>query len=255
MRYLIVAALAATSLASPAMAVDKSWYVGLEGGVMWPQDESVHASGFGDIVDVNYKTGIDVDGIVGYDFGWLRLEGEVGYKHARHDNYDIPQIFYPGSTLGQEVPGSINQVVNPINVDADGSTRVWSGMLNALLDANLTERLAIYGGGGVGYHSTRIRIDFGDGPLTLKDNGFAWQVIAGARYAVSDNVDIGLKYRYFRTDRLNDSDVSSRFASHSVLASLIYNFASPPPHHRRRRPLRRRRHHHHRRRRRARMDR
>ena len=32
-----------------------------------------------------YRTGFDVDAIAGYDFGVIRLEGEVGYKHAGID--------------------------------------------------------------------------------------------------------------------------------------------------------------------------
>ena len=58
-------------------------------------------------------------------------------------------------------------------------------------------------------------------------------------------MDLGLKYRFFNTKKLNFSesggqvpfDLDGRFRSHSLLASLIYNFA--PPLLRRRRRLRR----------------
>ena len=62
---------------------------------------------------------------------------------------------------------------------------------------------------------------------------------------VSSNVDVGLKYRYFRTGHLNFNDTlaftgvgtgsggtaffdaSDKFQSHSLLASLTYNFSAP----------------------------
>ena len=34
---------------------------------------------------VNYNTGYDVDGVIGYDFGGFRLETEVGYRRAYTD--------------------------------------------------------------------------------------------------------------------------------------------------------------------------
>ena len=55
---------------------------------------------------------------------------------------------------------------------------------------------------------------------------------------VTSNLDAGLKYRYFRTGKLNFNDnvtttdaavafaSSDHFSSHSLLASLIYNFGA-----------------------------
>ena len=181
MRYVVLAALAATSLASPAMAVDKSWYAGIEGGLLFPKDETISADGFGDIIDVDYKTGVDLDAIVGYDFGLFRLEGELGYKRAKHSGYEVA-FFDMGEQLSQEGPPTNNQVVNGVEVDANGNTRVWSLMLNGLFDFNVSERFALYAGGGVGYHNTRVKIDFDNGieSGSIKDSGFAWQLIGGA---------------------------------------------------------------------------
>jgi hypothetical protein len=88
------------------------------------------------------------------------------------------------------------------------------------------------------------------------------QGIAGVRYAISPNIDLGLKYRYFRTGKvaLNDdaqafagnpnrltvagtvpvivdqttnavafTDYEQKFRSHSLLASMIFNFGAPEP--------------------------
>ena len=93
-------------------------------------------------------------------------------------------------------------------------------------------------GGGVVTHGVgRARVKFaGD-----RDSAFAYQAIAGVRKAVTDNVELGLKYRYFRTAKLNFDDgfndglnvvnVSSggKLRTHSLLASLIFNFGAPAP--------------------------
>jgi len=113
MRKLLLAS-AVAAIATPAVARDGSPYVGLEGGVLFPQHMSgVFTSTFtqgaqtpaagtaaalpgtgnvgvlpatfttvpGPIVgnsNVRFKTGYDIDAIIGYDFGMFRLEGELG---------------------------------------------------------------------------------------------------------------------------------------------------------------------------------
>ena len=75
-------ALASTALASPALARDGQWYVGVEGGAMLVEDITSDVGGIVDTSEVDHDTGYDFDGIVGYDFGGFRLESEVAYKSA-----------------------------------------------------------------------------------------------------------------------------------------------------------------------------
>ena len=73
----ITLALASTALATPAVARDHSWYVGVEGGAMLVEDthfDYTRVTGgvtritVPDGVIVNHKTGVDADLIGGYDF-------------------------------------------------------------------------------------------------------------------------------------------------------------------------------------------
>ena len=88
MRKLTIAvALASTALATPAVARDHSFYAGLEGGVMWIEDVDFDYADTTGLtitpgVTVAHHSGFDVDAVAGYDFGMLRLEGEVSYKRA-----------------------------------------------------------------------------------------------------------------------------------------------------------------------------
>ncbi len=247
MRNYLLAAAAATVLASPAVARDGAPYVGIEGGVMWAKDFDVDVDGeflfdngetiteedFSDEISLDHKTGIDLDMIAGYDFGMFRLEGELGWKKANLDEGESEAL----DDLDDE-----GFLVDD-DFDLDGSTKALSFMVNGLLDFGDEDGLSFYGGLGVG----RARVK----SAGEKDSAWAWQAILGTRYAISPNIDLGLKYRYFRTGNLDfgsetvsfsDGDIlfpdtgtvtvaadDINFKSHSLLASLIFNFAPPPP--------------------------
>src|SRR5947209_7720747 len=100
--------------------------------------------------------------------------------------------------------GSISRThVKGDNFPATGRGRAISAMLNALLDFGNQDALSGYAGAGVGLARVSYRVDSGTlpgpGPFFYDDSysGLAWQGILGARYAVSQNIDFGLKYRYF----------------------------------------------------------
>jgi len=103
-------ALASTALATPALARDNQWYVGVEGGAMIAEDLSINVAGNNGASEVDHDAGYDFDGIVGYDFGGFRLEAEVGYKAAAANRVQanapgIPQstsqcAWYPSDSRG-----------------------------------------------------------------------------------------------------------------------------------------------------------
>ena len=223
MRNILLAAVAAAALATPALARDGSPYIGIEGGIVQPQDfdlkvttnDPLIRSGNGFTIDM--KKGIDADAILGYDFGAFRVEGELGYKKLVGDTIRLDNDL--ADDLG---------LVNPVIGNADNG-RVWSLMANGLLDFGNDDGLSGFIGAGIG----RARVKFaGD-----RDSAFAGQIIAGVRHAITPNLDVGVKYRYFRTARLSFGDsfddgtdfaARGKLRTHSLLASLIYNFGAPP---------------------------
>jgi outer membrane protein OmpA-like peptidoglycan-associated protein len=65
------------------------------------------------------------------------------------------------------------------------------------------------------------------------DTRFAWQVVAGLRQAITDNIDITVRYRFFNVDNVRTVDfrgleAESRFRSHSLLGGITFNFGAPP---------------------------
>jgi len=244
MRKLLFATAATLAfVASPAVARDGSGYIGVEGGLLFPNDSSIDvdpdptddddAGSFDSGLDIDYRRGIDVDVIGGYDFGMFRVEGELAYKRAKLDQLELSTALQ--DLIEDEIGGPITEE----DLDLGGRARVTSGMINALVDFGDDAGFGAYAGAGIGLAGVKVGVDDDND----SDSALAWQLIAGLRTAITQNVDLGLKYRYFRTGRLNfeneldfdgepfDVGLRSRFSSHSLLASLIFNFASaaPPP--------------------------
>ncbi|HVI05417.1 MAG TPA: flagellar motor protein MotB, partial [Sphingomicrobium sp.] len=196
---LATAATVAVVIASPAAATrDNSGYVGIEGGVMFPQSQSLFGTivftnpattGFArqNIGSVRYRTGYDVDVIGGYSFGMFRLEGELGYKRAKMKNPVLSPAFVTAFGTGSGYPTSSAYTTgNSFNLRY--YTGVYSAMVNGLVDFGGNGSFGGYVGGGAGYAHVK--------QFNGSKSGFAWQLLAGVYAPVSDNIDIGLKYRY-----------------------------------------------------------
>ena len=222
MRKYLLAAVAAFAIASPAAARDGAGYIGIEGGLLFAKDShidvDVDGTQFNSGLSIDYKRGLDADLIGGYDFGMFRLEAELGWKRAKADQLEL------SDALEDALEEEFGEPVTADDLDLDGRVRVISLMANGLLDFG-NDGVSGFVGAGYGIAGVNAADDV--------DRTTAWQLLAGVRAAVGDNVDVGLKYRYFRTGRLNyeeedfGSDLSTRFKSHSLLASLIFNFGAP----------------------------
>lgn len=224
---------AAAIAAVPAQAREGQFYVGIDGGVLLEDQVDVDLALTDPQTNAAFadtETGIDADIVFGYDFGAFRLEAEGGYKRAS----------YSGLTVldSRILPGGLTVPVGTV-VQNEDDLAIWSGMVNGLLEFGKDDGFHIFGGGGVGFANLDLPVVV-DGVGTVVDDSatdFAWQLLAGARVAITDNLDLGVKYRYFVIDEFelnaaNGAPIDAGFSSHSVLASLVYNFggaAAPAP--------------------------
>jgi opacity protein-like surface antigen len=155
----------------------------------------------------------------------------LGHKRAKRDGFDLDGGLE--TTLGTAIGASVD---NEAFDDADGKVTLNSAMVNVLGDFGADDGLSFYAGVGAGRAWARA-LDDGD-------KAWAFQAIAGVRSPISENIDIGLKYRYFRTQELNfeggplgvggplrvanfNPSLNGKYRSHSLLASLIFNFGAP----------------------------
>lgn len=241
MRKILVGCAVTALLATQAAARDRSAYFGAELGGLWAKNLNhdlrllnTRAGGTTVIEDgasMRFKKpGLDLDLVLGYDFGALRLEGELGYKRATVDEIGS-RVVTGGAVTSSE---------------GDGNVGVTSGMANLLLDFGNDDGFSVYAGPGAGWARVKMN-NIVQGVATAdiegSDSGFALQGVAGVRYAITPQLDVGLKYRYFRSSRLEYNNIfggtasattdatGARFRSHSLLFSVIYSFAEPagPP--------------------------
>jgi len=252
-KYLLVATVAAV-VATPAAAQDGSGYIGIEGGVLWPRRQSgtftstftqtaqtpaagtaAAAPGTGVVgvlpstfttapsaitgsPSVRFKRGYDVDVIAGYDFGLFRLEGELGYKRSKLRSFSQDTAFGTAVTTalvptGTTTPTGGTTFVLPTDAasfDLGRRVSVLSGMVNGLVDFGIGGTASVYG--GVGFGRARVRA------LGNSDSAWAWQGIAGFSVPISGNLGLGLKYRYFRTGKVDLGGGSTTFTSTRAVA-------------------------------------
>lgn len=277
MHRIFSAAAASLAIAIPAAAQAGSPYVGIEAGLSSGRSNDVDEvvdfttsqdpaspSGpagpedqeFDDAFIVPYDKGYDVAVIGGYDFGIIRLELElgqrsVGLRDLRPDETAESLIDTLNSSLNRPSeapdPGApgLGALANG-DFQLSGKMRARSAMIDALLELPVTKRSTLYAGGGYGRSWVKALRD--------SDSAWAWQYILGARYKLSDHVELGIKHRYFNSgivrvrhegaafdgnpnrltidgtdiDQTIDAfvrpEIEGEFRTRSYMASLLYNF-------------------------------
>lgn len=173
-------------------------------------------------VRTRYNPGVDVDFVVGYDFGNFRLEAEVGYREAAVESFNRLSI---GST---EV-SAIGRLT---------STRI---MTNVYYDLDHLFGLEGFGaniGGGVGVAATKVDLGERGAAAATFDNrndvGLAWQLKAGLDKQLTDRLTLDLTYRYLSASSTafatNGLRTDFEATGHGLTLGLRYAFgASPPP--------------------------
>ena len=226
--YLVPAAIAATIVSTPAAAHADRLYVGGDVGVVLPRNTEIDVTDvttgntFDNAVDIEYSTGWEIDGVFGYDFGMIKAEGELSFKHANFDAVDPSTAWV--NFLQSRIPGVI---VDPSDIDLDDGMDIIAVMGNGFVDFGRDDGFGGYIGGGVGYGWAKA---YGE-----SDGSFAWQIVAGARYPVTPQIDIGIKYKYFDMSSLDyrsgvdvqgtifSTDLGGNWRSHSILLNFTYN--------------------------------
>ena len=146
---------------------------------------------------LTFDPGIFVAPAIGYRFcNGLRVEGEFGYRHN-----NLKKLKFYGTSF-----------------HINGHLETYTGMANVYYDFPICWCLKPYVGAGIGYANSKVKICQGNVLAKGHDNGFAWQVIAGVAYPISNNVDLAVEYRFFKNERI------SRVQNHDIGGTLRYYF-------------------------------
>ncbi len=185
MKKFTISLLSATAfIASPAVAGDNEFYVGVGAGGAVSEDISLRETPTDEIV-VDTDLGWEAEGVLGYDAGPVRLEVEGAYKRIGVEAIDAGLTGVPGRTTATGVQ-TLTDVIDP----SSGDLAIWSGMVNALLDFGGNDGIGVSLGGGVGISNASLEKftanTQGPGFIDDDDARFAWQAIAQLRVPLTD---------------------------------------------------------------------
>lgn len=168
-------------------------------------------------ITLKNKPGREESVVAGYDFGLLRMELEAGSKRVELDHLGVPNAVFQDVLGPMAPPLAVNTANQP------GITHTKYAMANLL--ANFSNKnMGAYIGAGAGV--ARIRFQFCG--ASDKETALGLQAIAGAYASVSKRVDLGLRYRYFRSGNLGftyaivgEGPMYGHLAGHESSQSLL----------------------------------
>lgn len=170
---------------------------------------------------VELDPGINIGLTGGYDFGYLRMEGELSYKHG-------------------EIKEIIDQSDNFRFRNVDGDIAVVATMFNTFADLHNDSIVTPYFGGGFGFATIYLSDTFGTdtrgGTVSRdqiyvddSDTVFAYQAGGGVEITLNPAISLDLAYRYFGTEKAkldNSVDLSTRlmYESHNATIGFRVKF-------------------------------
>jgi opacity protein-like surface antigen len=216
--FIALAALAIPSISQatpPRMGPYVSGFV----GVTIPDNTDSTAFNLND--RVQFDPGVNIGGTGGFDFGYMRLEGELSYKRGRI------------SRVSDRISGDTFTSIND-----RGGLGVLAVLGNVFVDLHNQSPITPYIGGGAGFAtihqedtsgrstSTGIRTDL---YRSDDDTVFAYQVGAGVDMALTRMLSLDVGYRYFGTSLAHFNPDTSlendlRFKSHNVTVGIRVKF-------------------------------
>lgn len=193
-------------------------YTSIFAGVNIPENSSVTSNDFGNTFNdqVEFDAGVYTGGAAGFDFGLMRLEGELSYRYA-----EIKSITDTSDGFQFQ--------------NVDGNLGALNFMANAFIDLHNASPITPYFGGGVGFAVLDLSDTFAGAPsqALLYPNGtdtvFAFQVGAGMELALNQMFSLDLGYRYFNTGKANFEDdpaitTNLKLESHNAMVGLRMKF-------------------------------
>jgi len=160
-------------------------------------------------------------------------EFDIGYAATASVGYSW---FFPESIadLRVELEGSYrhNDLDQIAGLSATGKLRTYSAMLNGIFDFRTTWPVVPYVGGGLGATQLRYQDDGANGffpSIDDHDTVFAFQVMGGLNFDISDNLSIGAEYRFLETEAFelttsNGSTFGNYYDHHSLLLTVTVGF-------------------------------
>lgn len=173
-----------------AMPPSGKLYLGFDGGAALQQDITISDS-LGDSDNVTFDPG-------------ARLDFELGYNFTKHWAAELECGLIVNSVAQSYVLGTDYMGVDLVELPV---------MVNVIYTQPLGRHISGYIGGGVGGVFSHYVDEFGD--TTPTDSVFAFQGLAGVKYAINDRWDFGIAYKFLGT------------TEHDVGPGVAYDLSTP----------------------------
>ena len=162
-----------TSDGSTNNTVHRGFYLGLEGGGTWLNDQD-----YGQGVTLKSNTGYNGGITFGYDYKWFRIEEELNAARNGADTVNISG--FPA-------------------INVNGNTTSYSAMTNAIFNLRCDTGFGVFAGVGLG--GSAIDYDYQSAQSGVNNNStwkgaFTAQALGGVSYAFNHTVELDLEYRY-----------------------------------------------------------
>lgn len=181
-------------------------------GVVSVRDNGGWLGEFLDFRTVDEPPRFYVSGIVGASFATLvqpelpgrpTIDSQSLFAGGAAAGWSIPR---PCGALRLEIEGLAREQMEASETDPlIGTLQIttrdgWSTMANAWRDVMITDRFAVYGGGGIGAGGYRLTFSGNAPGATVGGStgitSFAWQAGGGITFAVMERVTLDLGYRF-----------------------------------------------------------
>jgi len=186
-------------------AGEGGYYLGGSAGISDFKDSTVTMYGVGS-GKIKYDSGALVSGFLGYDYGRLRVEGEVSY---------IKSDFESVSAAGE-------------SASLSGDATSLAGLANFYIDFYNESSFVSFLTAGAGFSRVEVGdILIPDLGITIQgdnDNVFCYQFGAGVGYMFNDKLILDIKYRYFATSDPKFALAKANFSSNNFIIGLRYRF-------------------------------
>ena len=193
-------------------------------GVSLPVDTEVTSTQYGPGIKtfndrIEFDPSISIGGSGGFDFGYLRIEGELSYRNG-------------------EMSSITEKISQTKFANVDGRVGVSAMMFNAFFDMRNPSPVTPYIGGGIGFATLNLGDTYGTDTNTGyrerlyrsdDDTVFAYQAGAGLEIALTRMLSLDLGYRYFGTakakfNRNTSTATEMKFESHNASVGFRVKF-------------------------------
>lgn len=212
----------------PTIGAAEGFYVsGHAGAVFLNESDNTDQSGVS--VPTDFDTGFGVGGALGYDFpNNFRVEVEITYRESDVDTVDVSEVVGLG------------------DLDGSGDVSVIAFMANVYYEIDIDQPVTPYIGVGIGaavVSANDVALATTAPPsipgLQLTDDDdtvFAYQVIVGIGYDVTENLTLTLDYRFFGTQGaeldidprvgfpVSGTTFDGEYQSHNVMVAARFSF-------------------------------